>query len=290
VPSTAIGFMPHAGWRLQARFSHFPSFTEFTWMRILSRNTTLIGPNRYRVQYELSPGPAAAPTVACATVIGSMQTDDSGRQHDLSAYFSPIVWSGIDTPTTTPSVCIGFMAMANQAAAFGTGPTGSVSGFTLLNGSREGACSYPFGFSTMAIAGYKAGSGAPGNMSVSWAGGGNPIGWRGIAAYIPTAATSPVQTAAQCGSGGTTTLGATPTPGNLLVLCWFGETGGLPFVPTGWTAVLVNKGFAGGVDPTTDTMYMSILVRCVQTGDGTSYSTGDSSFSHWAFVSEWALT
>jgi len=188
-----------------------------------------------------------------------------------------------------PSVVIGFWASANQASGFGVPPV-TLAGFTELADSRGGGCSWVGAFSTLAITGYNAlSAGSPPSFSTSWGFGGNPIGWRGLAAYLPTAATSPVQTANQCGSGDTVTFGSPVTPGNVIIACRFLETTSIS-PPVGWTTIVPASGFAGGVDPSTDTMYMDIIARCATEGDGTSFVTGDSSFSHWAFASEWELT
>ncbi len=280
-----------AGRRIQARFSHLPGYEDWTWMRILNRTVTFETPEVYRIQYTLSPGSPSNPAGSCTSIIAAMQTYDTGAQYDLSSFFSPLTISP-DDPVEFPSVCIGFIGMANQASAFGQTPTG-MTGFTIIDDSRTG-CGTSGGFATLTSAGYKVvTSGSPGAMSVNWtsAGGGNAIGYRGLAIYLPTSATSPVQEAAQCDSGDTTTLGAPPTVGNILILCRFFEVSGAgpPDPPTGYNKIVNQVGFRGGLGPS-DTMFMDICARCVQEGDTAAQFTGDSSFSHWSFLSEWALT
>lgn len=281
-----------AGMRLQGKWPWLPGYESLTYLRVLRRTVSQSIPDqlRYTLALELSPQGALAPLETCSAQIGSLQTDDSGAQFSLSAFFPPVLWSSIDDPAVYPAVVIGFMGFANQAAAFGSSGS-DVSGFTKLADSRTGACSSVGSYSTLASVGYKAlSSGSPGAMGVTW-NSSNPIGWRGIAAYLRTSATAPVQSGSQCGTGGTVTLGSAPTPGNILICCRFFEVSGAgpPNPPPGFTTIVPQVSFRGNV-PDVQTMFMDIIARCVVAGDSAVVDTGNASFSHWSFLSEWAIT
>jgi len=276
VPSTIVGLIPHAGWRLQARFSHFPLFTEFTWMRILSRNVTLIGPNRYRVQYELSPGPAAAPTIACATVLATASTYAPG-QHIVACHdhiLGPIGETVALSPAD-PSVIIAIMGF--YECSFNPGPFTTVdSPYTKLGTTDINQSS----------AGWYANTTTGGSYMTSFTGGdvNNQVL---VAAAFGTAATSPVQEAEQANSGNTATFGSDLTPGNIIIAACMGLRG-QPSPPVGWTTIVADNSQV--IADSGHGVGLLIMARCVQEGDDPRVvSVPDSAFVHSAFVSEWQV-
>ncbi len=141
---------------------------------------------------------------------------------------------------------------------------------------------------TMGYAGYDVlASGSPGTWRLNWTvGNGGTERWRAMAVYIPTAATSPVQSGVQYQTGGTITLGATPTVGNLMVLVRMVETSNFSSVPIGWTQQVAGSFHTSSPGD----FYIDICTKCVQEGDTTLQTLVDTSFSHWQYIQEWALT
>jgi hypothetical protein len=275
--SDQVGLFPHAGYRLLARFSHFPLFAlHFTWMRILSRNTTLIGPNRYRIQYELSPGTPGGPAGTCLSSVSTAdETADSGDVNSASG-----LSLAVGTMPAAPGVSIGSW-VASSGTGFLSGPGPGISApWTLLETVA------PSSVHTAMFTGYyrSATVVAPPNMpcSVVNGSGGDP-GGRAIVTSFPTSSATPVQSASANG-GSTVVLGGAPTAGNILHMIACGE-GGLS-IGTEWTVVAREtlSGFTvggGGVD-------IVHCIRCVDPGESAAVPSVASAFAHYAAISEWA--
>ncbi len=272
-----------AGRRIQCRFSHLPGYEDWTWMRILNRTVTLVTPLVYRITYTLSPGSIATPSGSCSTALAGVETWDSGAQ--VNVFVGPPINY---TPTLT-DVVVTLFAGGNSTTGMGGDPFGpsdhDIGGDFIETGdSRTGwTDDYP----SLALAGYSIGGG---EATVDWdPNAGGAQSWRAIAMSFVTAATSPVQSAQNVtGGGNTVTMSSPPTEGNLLILCMFGETGGgmsPPDPPTGWTQVVAGA-FAYGLN----NGWVEIAARCALAGESATVAVGDSSFSHWQFVSEWAIT
>jgi hypothetical protein len=144
--------------------------------------------------------------------------------------------------------------------------------------------------SSVAGAGYKAlSSGSPGTFNLNFflgAGASGAEAYRGLSIAIPTSATSPVQSANQNLTGGTITLGADPTEGNMLVLVRMIETGNFLSVPTGYS-LIASGSF---VTSSPGSFFIDICVKCAQADEPAVQVLVDASFSHWQSLSEWALT
>src|SRR6185369_7944749 len=203
IGSDQVGLFPHAGYRLQAKFSHFPQYTDFTWMRILSRNTTLIGPNRYRIQYELSPGPGVAPGGTCATSVAS--TESTGTVTEASGTFGPVSIP-ISAASFDNAMQLSFFAYVGPLMGLGGCAPLVVggSGWNLLVQSSGG------GDSEWMALGYQhqASIATPANMTVSatCSGGGFPF-YFGHTFAFPSSSTSPVQQSPITGTGNATMPG-----------------------------------------------------------------------------------
>jgi len=274
------------GERIQCRFSHFPPYVDWTWMRILNRAVTWLAFGRYRIQFELSATPPP-PSLSCSTVIGTIDGWEEGEHHNVFDT-GPVEFDPLPTISAYPSIVIGFFAGMNQTEPVWRGAqSASVTGFTEWGDSRDG---WLTDAASIALAGYKSiGGGVAGTMAAAWTGAGSSSGvqsWNALGIAFPTSAAAPVHTGWQNGSGDTATLDGTPTVGNLLVICRFTEQGaGFVTGPDGATMVV-----DGTMVANINNGYMDIWVRCVEEGDTEDIAVGDTSFSHWSFVSEWALT
>jgi hypothetical protein len=276
-----------AGRRIQARFSHLPGYEEWTWMRILNRTVTfLTGDNVYEIQYTLSPGSTATPAGSCTTAVVEAPATvfDSGNdpQLGLPYNFDP------DDPPTVPSVVFGAYWSRNHTGAYGTGPiANSIGGaFTQIDSTRT---DWTGAFSSFGVAAYQAVSGSTGTMTVLATGfSGDAFHTRALAVSVATAETSPLHAGSQSGSGGTVTLDGTPTAGNLLVGVRFVEGGGVGDSgwQVGWSIIDEQVIYVG----TGSVMLCSIAMMCVVEGEDATILVGDSAFSHWTFLTEWAIT
>lgn len=276
------------GQTFQVKFSHLPGYTDWTWVRALKRTTFAISEEFYKVTLEASPAAEATPAVvSCASQVGGMTLWDSGAQEFVFDP-NPVPF----TPAITvdeQSIAIGFWAgVNNDEPISGNGSTQSLSGFTMWG---DGQAGNPFNYPELCLAGYKSvASGAVGTMTAQWSNssGTGAASWRACATSFATSATSPVQVGSQLGGGETITLGATPTPGNLLVLCKFAITSGFapPNPPSGFTIVGSALNFSHEIG----FCQIEICVRCVQSGDDASYNVGNANQAHYAFLSEWAIT
>jgi hypothetical protein len=273
-----------AGRRIQCRFSHLPGYEDWTWMRILNRTVTWETPEVYRIQYTLSPGTLVTPGGTCTTVVAGMDFYDSGQIGSIGGHNCSPVSVTPTTPADNPAVVIAGIFAQNGQSQLTTG-TNAINGtFTSL-----GAAFGPNGSHTVGEAGYKATTGgSSGAMGVQWSGSDCAEVYRGVAIYVPTAATAPVsgQTGTQVGSGSNITLPNPPTEGNLLVCVRMVETS--PFATPGAGFSQVVAGSLSSSSP--GTSYIDICVRCVQAGESATVSLEDSSFSHWQYLSEWAIT
>lgn len=275
-----------AGQRIQCLFTHFPPYAaSYTWMRILERAVTWVSPERYRIEYTLSPG---RPTLSCSDTIGTIEGWVEGAHVDVFDQ-PPVPFDPLPTIPDYPAIVIGFWACLSTAEPmWRLTQTATVSGFTEWGNSRDG---WIGDNASLAMAGYKAiASGDAGTMSVSWGGstGTGAQSWNALGCAFATSATAPVHTGWQNNNGDTATLDGTPTPGNLLVICRFveqGAPGGFSQDPIGATGV-TGGSFVSGIA----NAQIDIWVRCVEEGDTADIQIGDASFSHWAFVSEWEIT
>lgn len=292
-PSQANIF--RAGHRVNGvKFTHFPGWETGRDVRIVRKTLIDQSVGLYRMELDLLPMPLDIPLSCPATLIGIQSSGwDSGQQ--LNVFDTPpITFTPVPTPVDPEKawIAITLWAGANQTEPVWRGTqTATTSGYTEWMDSRTG---WVGDASSIALAGYKAvaAEGSPGSFTATWTGGGTSSGaqsWRAVALGFNTNATAPVQVSSlQDGSGDTVTFGVAPTPGNLLVLAMFTEQGGgfaPPDPPTGWTSIESGV-FVNNVNNS----YIELCVRCVQPGDGTTIDVGESSFSHWQQVSEWAIT
>ncbi len=276
-----------AGRRIQARFSHLPGYEDWTWMRILNRTVTFETPEVYRIQYTLSPGSIATPAGTCTTIAASMQTWDSGQQGNINpAVTGPPVDVAPDSPSVYPSAVVGGFFTHRGDDTLGTDPV--VTGLTVQTGGLNPNYAGTPRVVTMGYAGYDAlASGSPGTWELDWTiGNGGTERWRAMAVYIPTAATSPVQTGVQYGTGSTIVLGAPPSPGNILVLIRMVETSAFSADPAGFTPQVAGS----FVTSSPGQFYIDILTHCVQEGDSATINLINTSFTHWQYIQEWAIT
>jgi hypothetical protein len=266
-----------AGHRIQARFAHLPGYEDWTWMRILNRTAKLVTPRVWAITYTLSPGELAIPSGTCTTVLATAETYDSGQQGSAS----PPVSVAPSNPSDYPAVVIGALVVANDGTAVGglVSITGGTP-FTIID-MHDPTTNYEH---TIAVTAYEAvAAGSPGLLSISWTG--SAEAYRGLAIALQTAATAPVQHA-MSSSGDTTTLPGAPTVGNLLIAIRVVETSPFSSGPVGFTQLATGTITTGAPGFRT----VDIWGKCVAEGDTAAINTWDTSFTHWAFVSEWAIT
>lgn len=283
-----------AGERIQCLFTHLPGYQyAYQWMRILNRTVEFVTPERYKITYTLSASPGRPP-IECAAVVADATADIWAGPEFFQVDDPPGIVIAPGITVSVPSVVFCLWAAVNNDTSMGGVPAHGGPGtqtvgddFTEIGDSRE---TWNTDYPTLALMGYQAlASGAAGTMSVSWSptSGSGASSHRAIAAAIPTAATSPVQTATQVGTGNTATLAAPPTLGNILVMGRFAETSGFspPDPPTGWTRMVGPYTFHDEIG------YQSIELycRCVIEGEDAIIGVGNATKSHWAFVSEWEL-
>jgi hypothetical protein len=262
-----------AGRRIQARFSHLPGYEDWTWMRILNRTVTWISPVVYKIDYTLSPGSLSNPSGSCATALGSAGAFVAARNGPYSWDWS---YGGMDQAVTLtpadPSVIIAIAGYIEHS--FAPGPFVSLdSPYTLFGPTTE----------NLHAAGYQPNTTSGGTFGANFTGG--DIDWQALVAIsIPTTSMTPVQVGSQLGIGGTITMGAAPTDGNILVMtsCLLGST---PSAPSGWTLVAADSSL-----PVFDGVHgigLIICVRCAGPGESASIQVPDDARSHWSYVSEW---
>jgi hypothetical protein len=277
------------GHTFQVKFSHLPGYQDWTWVRAVSRQTEAISEEFYKVTLEATIGSTAAAAIACSAQASTISSSfwDEGEHHQTNSTPAVVFIPGITT--SAQSIVITLWACVNNSEE--VAHAGSVisqgGSYTVWGNSRLG---YAFGFPSLAVAGYKSVTGAAPSTSISFTNntGSAARSWRALAMAFRTSATSPLQTAFQNGSGGTATLGAAPTVGNILVLAKFAETQGFapPDPPPGFTRVGSVGTFSDGIG----TQSIELCYRCVETGDTAVVNVGDANSSHWGFLSEWALT
>lgn len=231
-------------------------------------------------------GGSSPPDISCAVQLGTIPASawDSGETHNVNSP-SPISYSPAITPAV-PSIVIGFFGGQNQSEPMARYPASeSMSGFTGWFDSR--ATWVPQEYSSLAMAGYKAGTGSPGSFTVTWAqsSGTGALSHRADGLAFATAATAPVQVGAQYQAGGTITFGAPPTAGNLLVYAGFCENDAGVILPSGWVTIT-----SGTISQGVNVGSITLAVRCVDIGEGATITLASPSKSHWQAVSEWALT
>jgi hypothetical protein len=279
VPSTQVGLFPHAGWRLEARFSHYPRFTEFTWFRILSRNTTLIGPNRYRIQYELSPGPVVAPAGTCATSVAS--TERTGEVTEGSGGFTP---ASIPVSAASFDSAMQISYFTYVGPLMGLGGCAPLvvggSGWSLLFQESD------LGSAAWVALGYQAQPtiATPANMTVSeMCTGGGPAAFVGHTFAFPSSSTAPIQQSPLTGTG-IAVLPSAPTVGNILYMWAMGSINidNSQWVADGGTLLVNSQSINGGQ------WYLSIGIRCVTDDDTDSITIPAGSHANYGNVSEWA--
>lgn len=268
------------GHSFQVKFSHLPGYTDWTWVRALKRTVLAISEEFYKVTIEASP--TSQTTNSCSSALSGLSMYDSGM---ISG--GPPCSVSPSSPSLYPSVVLDFMVMATDNTCIGppiVSPNLTISGFTEAQKYQgaPAACEH-----SLLGVGYKAlTGGSPGSFSYNYTGNGCET-FRVIGINIPTAAAAPVQVAQQDNSGSTVTLGATPTPGNLLVMFRSVETNNWTATPgTGWTQIGTQVDAHVGIS----NHKMDVWVHCVEAGDGTTYGNGDASLTHWSFLSEWAIT
>ena len=270
-----------AGHRIEARFSHLPGYEEWTWMRILNRTITLVTPRVYRITYTLSPNSLVNPSGTCTTVLAGAEVYDSGQIGGPGGSNPSPNAVAPSSPSTYPAVVIGALVSANDGTAVGglVSITGGTP-FTIID-MHDPTTNYEH---TIAVTAYEAVAvGSPGLFSISYSG--SAEAYRGLAIAIQTAATAPVQHA-MSSVGGITTLPGAPTVGNLLIAIRVVETSPFSQGPIGFTQLATGTITTGAPGFRT----VDIWGKCVAEGDTAVISTWDTSFSHWAFVSEWAIT
>lgn len=281
LPSQASVF--RAGHRVDGvKFTHLPGWENGRDCRIVRRTLIDQAEGLYAMELELLPiGPAISAS-SCTTAVVGLEMYDSGTQSG-----GPPCAVSPSTPSTYPALVLTFMSMAQDGTCIGppiVGPSLTVSGFDEVQKYQgaPAACEH----SLLMVASKALTSGSPGSMSCTFTGNGAEA-YRAIGITIPTSETEPVQVAQQDGGGSTITLPSPPTPGNLLVMFRMVETNNWTSTPgTGWTQIGTQVATKVGISE----HIIDMWVRCVQSGDPDTYGNGDASFSHWSFLSEWALT
>lgn len=278
------------GQLIVARFTHLPGYEDPTYFRILRRTTTRIAPAvgeqvSYSVEFDLSPIPTPPPPPSCEDLLGLTVTEDGPVEwDDVPGFFTNLT----TTPPTPVGTGINYVGWMGATGFTASGDWNLDSGaYTLLN--ELSAASSPI----QGLAAYEAVTSSASLLSVS---GPRVDGYTFLSVFIPTAATSPVQVAAQSGTGGSVTFPGTPTPGNIiLALMIDSENQSQPprdLSPYGWTLLHMSDGDTGFGIHTGGIQSISVALwaRCVQEGDTATYLVDAESFSHWTLCSEWALT
>ena len=275
-----------AGHRLEARFSHLATsladYSSWTPFRVMSRAAVQDEdtPDWYKLALELTP----VTTVTCPASLGAAVTDS----------YSERAYSGGSTSIgVTPAGQSLVVAVMTAGQWNVPGDTGmALSGVATL-------LAHDFGGNDTTAMGYTSSS-SPVTVTGSYTAGYNPSDSRqsGAIAALRTSASSPVQSGTAeslSGFGGIVTLGATPTPGNMLVmLMGLRSLGGAVTHPdestlapsSGWT--LLAYGYAT-TEPVGNRSGAAIWVRCVSPGDGRDYGQASGSYAASISVTEWAV-
>lgn len=273
------------GHGVECKFTHLDGYTDWTWMRVVQRTVSEVATDDfYTIKVEMTAEPAA-PAASCSTSLSAIELSDSGPDTDGGGVtsYTPA------TPATFPCVVIAvwggittYTFLTNSGAA----NTGAIaSPYTLLSeytGNDE---------HTAMVVGYNAiESGSPGSFVPSWSGSGASSvgGQETLAVAVLTDATSPVQTGAQEGAGGSITLGAPPTAGNMLVMCQIvANSSGNPQTPPvdGWTRIAARQLNDGGVSD----LQIVVDVRCVDEGESATVEILEPAFFHATSLSEWSV-
>ena len=304
VPLAKVNFLMQ-GMRVQFRASHLPGYEAFSWFRALNRTVKQVSEEFYEIKMDLVPIAAAAAPPSCAVQVAGMTTLFDGGT--MGAYGPPGTGDHLSTPVTvpapssSPAVVIAFNVF-NSTWDDG-GKDFDVTDASWLTLQRYFALTDTAATATSTLIAYQSVSGAPASLSYSWAritAGFAYLHFRGLGIALNTHATAPVHTGQTNVSGATVTLNGTPTVGDILVLCAVTETSGggqWSGPPAGWTVIdRVNlNDYPRPLEPDGVTTHLSkvevcIAVRCVQQGDTATYTLTDHSFSHWFFLSEWAIT
>lgn len=275
------------GQRMFARFSHFAleGYGDWREFRVLNRTVTEVAPGpdddiRYRVNVDLSPLP---PPVECADVVAEVTGENTGYLDNAAA--QPVTWSSIPAPSTFPCVAVAFGEYTRDDTAIGNGGMYVDSPWTELD---HWCPSSGYRHDNNLSAYLALTSGAPDDFTCGWIGNGARA-WGAAVVYVPTAATAPVQHAANVsGSGSSVTLPSAPTPGNLLVAHGVAYRG---FSPNdnpgpGWTQI---EHFVSPTIGITQRHFIA-WARCATESDTNVIVVKDSSYPHWLYVSEWELT
>lgn len=281
VPASVVNQFK-AGMRLQASFTHFPApYNGLCWYRILNRTVSQRAAGKlYDVRLEMTP----LGSMSCSLSIGSAVTASITDQ----AYSTGSYSIGVGPAAASAVVAV------MTAGVFNTpGDTGmALSGVTTL-------FSHDFVANDTTAMGYAA-SASPVTVTGSYTGGyhASTEGRESAAiAALPTAATSPVQSAtavSNAGLGGVATLASAPTPGNILVMMLGirALNGSQDYPPasdlypaTGWTKLA--SGWAAA-EPAGARCCSAVYARCVQPGDGRDWGQASGGWAAAICVSEWA--
>jgi len=287
--------------RVQFRASHLTPYENWSWFRVLNRTVKQVSEEFYEIKMDLVPIPGAAAPPSCAVQVAGMTTLFDGGT--MGAYETGNLLSTpvtVPAPASSPAVVIA--ANVFNSSWDDGGKDFDIADSSWLTLHRYFALSDTAATATSSLIAYQSVSGAPASLYYSWARitpGYAYLHFRGIGIALNTHSTAPVHTG-QVMSGSSVTLGGTPNAGNILVLVAVVETTGggtWSGPPSGWTLVdRVNlDDYARPLEPDGVTTHVSkveisISVRCVQQGDSATYTLLDHSFSHWFFLSEWAIT
>ncbi len=287
VPAAQVNDLKH-GMRTSFKATHLPTYNTATPVRVLNQTVTEISEEFFELEMDLTP----LPDYGVCSVNSVQFLSDSGTPATDS--FTPIA-AAIPAAPNAPSIKLAVLMLDNPFDYLGNNLV--VDGaWTMIQGDlHTGDLGYVR--SMIGIA-----TGQASIVTWSWggvyyrAGVGRTLGFA-----INTAATSPVQLGS--GTGGTTlTMPGNLTPGHILIMVAATLDpipGGANSVPPGWTLVKYidetdgNVTIAGHGTGPWSAWQVSVYMRCVGAGEGGTAVVDpifNSSFAHYVFIQEWALS
>lgn len=278
VPNASVNALKE-GQRIQCKFSHLPGYEAYRYLRVLARTITQVSEEYYKLELELAPGDDT-PT-SCALILAGMSYIASATRTTVPYAYTPT--NPPSYPSVTLATWVGINTFDQMTVPLFTASSLAAPYTALTNDFSE--------YHVVITPGYRAiTSGSPGSFAPTYAAGAAALKHVTSWVNIPTAATSPVQTALQDTTGSGVVFGSFPTSGNLLVAQYVEEQTEPSSQPTpnaGWSALGSTVLNDGGV-----TSYVvTYFVKCCGAGESkTQTPFVEPGKSHWTAVTEWALT
>lgn len=298
VQSADINLIKH-GMIVPVHASHFPNYTDtdtkpgyaadFVQCRVMERTIRQVGPTTFELPLRLSPMYVPGCDVTSVAFVNHVGAINAGNPMSQAPWS---VSAAVSTPSETAGLILGFITNFSEWDAVASiGEAISLPGGSAWTSITANTFQTPDNAHVLGMVATQPIGGTPDPLAVTLP--------RQNSAYyaqfasIRTASTSPVQTAYLEERTSTLPLGAAPTQGNIMVLCFLdtvpSQGSPAPINPADFFdwSVVVNETF-GSTGPVVNGRSM-ILMRCAGAGEPTTIDVPAGYHDDLGFVmySEW---